>query len=182
MLDKIRCVYAIEYDRATNAPKVLSYAPVFDATQPLHVSIKQDGECCWFQAETGVPMRRRDIKNGKAPPPPDWVRTGEPDNNGHTIGFIPIETDKAAKYMWEALDYKQKDALILSIATCKRREACHSPSWLARRLSSWGPRVQGNPSKLAVHCFAIHGEVEVPQADIPLASYASTCASTHVCV
>jgi hypothetical protein len=171
VLDKIRCVYAIDYDPATKKPTLVSDAPVFDVNQPLHVSLKLDGECCWFQAGTGVPMRRRDIRNGKQPPA-DWVRTGEPDNNGHTIGFIPIQTDKSAKYMWEALDYKAQEATILNRDMATTRKMTFA-QLAGKTVEFMGPKVQGNPSKLAVHCFYIHGEVEVPQADVPLASYAA---------
>jgi hypothetical protein len=170
VLDKIRCVYAIEYDQKTKKPTLVHDAPVFDVSQPLHVSLKLDGECCWFQAGTGVPMRRRDIKNGKTPPA-DWIGTGKPDNNGHTIGFIPIKTDKSAKYMLEALDYVKEDAVILN----RDMQTTRRMPWAdlaGKTVEFMGPKVQGNPSKLAMHCFAIHGEVDVPQADVPLASYA----------
>ena len=171
VLDKIPCVYAIEYDKKTNTPKVISDTPLFDPTQPLHVSIKLDGECCWFQAETGSPMRRRDIKNGKTPPD-DWIRTGEPDKNGHTIGFIPILTDPSAKHMLQALDYKTQEAVILNQDMQTTRKMPFG-ELAGKTVEFMGPKVQGNPSNLSSYCFYIHGEVEVPQVDVPLASYAA---------
>jgi hypothetical protein len=170
VLDKIPCLFKIEYDKVKKMTTVVSDAPaVVNVSQPLHVSRKLDGECCWFQDKTGTPMRRLDIKNGKTPPA-DWVRTGELDDNGHTIGFIPIATDPSAKYMREALDMAKQEAVILNRDTDTTRRM----SWAelaGKTVEFVGPKVQGNPCKLSVHCFAIHGEIEVPQAEVPFSSY-----------
>jgi hypothetical protein len=100
------------------------------------------------------------------------VKTGVPDSNGHTIGFIPTESDPSAKYMMQALDYVKKEAVILN----RDMKTTRRESWsklAGKTVEFMGPKVQGNPSNLSVYCFAIHGEVEVPQGDVPLGSYAA---------
>ena len=100
---------------------------------------------------TGAYIVRRGIKNGKTPPD-DWIRTGEPDKNGHTIGFIPILTDPSAKHILRALDYKTQEAVVLNQDMQTTRKMLFV-ELAGKTVEFIGPKVQGNPSNLSPYCW-----------------------------
>src|ERR1700738_5216739 len=93
VLDKIPCLYTIEYDNKNKTTKIVDSKPKVDVENIDHASIKLDGECCYLPVDS-VPMRRRDIKPGSKIPD-NWIETSKEadQNTKHRIGFIPIETD-----------------------------------------------------------------------------------------
>jgi hypothetical protein len=131
----------------------------------VKISVKLDGECCWIN-DDGVPMRRRDLKNGRVPPK-DWVQTDQLDANGHMIGFFPIQNDGSAKHMKLALNYTDRTIRLLN----EDMHTFRTESWDAyrgRTIEFVGPKSQGNLYKLQEHGFYLHGDFPIAE-DSPVA-------------
>jgi hypothetical protein len=160
VLDKIPCLFSIEWDSKINQPVITTEEPRIPLETIIHISYKLDGECCYFAPSTGIPLRRRDL-GMKAKEPEGWIQTGELDaGNKHRIGFLPIETDPNAKWMKTSIDFVKKTVQILN---------AEDKSWITKNWSEvagrtaefMGEKVQGNSFKLKGHGFYLHGDWSV---------------------
>ena len=101
---------------------------------------KVDGTSCLVR--DGVLYKRYDAKHGKAPPP-NFEAAQEPDPvTGHWPGWIPVEWEPSSLYHLEEWCYHKHQALH------------EMPDWTYELI---GPRVQGNPYRLAHHVLERHG-------------------------
>lgn len=103
-------------------------------------TVKWDGTCC--MVDDGVLYKRYDAKQGKTPPT-DFKAAQPPDPiTGHWPGWIPVRPDDpASRWHCEAV---QPDGP----ANC---------GLLNGTYELVGPKVQGNPYKLAAHMLYPHG-------------------------
>lgn len=106
---------------------------------------KYDGICVMLD-EDGKWWTRREVKDGKEPPP-GFVSTGHDHITLKNIGWEPMEGHPFARWHAEALQ-RMDDAL----------EALEvSPmSWLPGTYELIGPKIQGNPEKEEGHLLVNH--------------------------
>lgn len=101
---------------------------------------KFDGTCCMVRG--GKLFKRYDAKNGKTPPA-GFEPAQEPDPvTGHWPGWLPVgdgPDDKWFREAWE-VNPPEEDGTY---------ELC-------------GPKIQGNPEQLNVHCLIRHGKAVLP--------------------
>ncbi|MFF4385600.1 hypothetical protein ACFY0G_02220 [Streptomyces sp. NPDC001552] len=121
--------------------------------RPAHVTTEPNPECAWVLAGEGIATRkwdgtctmrdeagawwaRREVKQGKTPPP-HFVTVVTDDETGRTVGWEPMEQASFAKYHAEALAYGGTD-----------RPGTYE---------LLGPRINGNPDGFMVHILMFHG-------------------------
>lgn len=108
---------------------------------------KYDGTCVMADAD-GKWWARREVKPGKAAPP-NFVAVATDDATGKTVGWEPIGQSAFAKYHAEAVED------IESIGEDER----HIP-WTPGTFELVGPKINGNPEKLAGHQLMRHSMAE----------------------
>lgn len=104
---------------------------------------KWDGTCVRAD-ENGKWWARREVKLGKTPPP-NFIAVSTDAQTGKTVGWEPIEQSAFAKWHAEAVEH------IESIGEDKR-----DIPWTAGTFELVGPKVNGNPEKLAKHELVRH--------------------------
>lgn len=112
-------------------------------------SIKMDGTCCMVRA--GKLFKRREIKPGQTIPA-DFESCGEDLETGKLVGWVPVgdgPDDQYHREAWKAASFPNHHGL---------------PDGTYELL---GPKVQGNPEKVATHTLVRHGSA-VPEEYIPL--------------
>jgi hypothetical protein len=100
---------------------------------------KYDGTCVMFDGERW--WARREVKPGKQPPA-NYQPIETDENTGKTVGWEPIEQSAFAKYHAEALT--DTDSMISHLG------------WVVGTYELVGPKVNGNPEHLDVHCLWMH--------------------------
>jgi Family of unknown function (DUF5565) len=133
------------------------------AINPTHykVTAKLDGTCCYVK--DGKVHARLDVKSGKVAPEGWFSTSGDhPDDNGHLIGFRPLDAKKD-KWHVDALcrdDPTKAVFLVYDQVTQEFRYETRALSEVeGRTLELLGPKVNGNKHKLARHAYAVHGDV-----------------------
>lgn len=112
---------------------------------------KFDGSACMVRA--GALFKRYDCKKGKTPPP-FFEPCQEPDPlTGHWPGWVPVGSapeDQWAREAWDA-----------------------SPGLQDGTYELLGPKLQGNPERLAQHTLVRHGadKVDAPRTFAELGQY-----------
>lgn len=110
-------------------------------------TLKWDGTACMIR--DGRLYKRYDAKPGRTPPA-DFEMSGEPDPvTGRVQGWVPVGDGPEDRWHREAFE-----GMASALAT--------SPSDGTYELV--GPKVQGNPHRLAVHVLVPHGIHQLPSA------------------
>lgn len=128
----------------------------------FRVTGKVDGTCCIIMK--GKFMKRRDMKIGRKIPT-DWVETSPPDKKGHRIGFMPVNlTNKEDKWFKEALVITDKTVMIKVLiiengVTIIKNIPLENLE--GQTVEFVGPKIQGDPHKIGVHCVIPHGIFEL---------------------
>jgi hypothetical protein len=111
-------------------------------------TLKYDGTCMKFDGEQW--WARREVKPGK-PAPANFVPEQVDETTGKTVGWEPIGQSAFAKFHDEALTDTGSEM--------QRR------GWPAGTYELVGPKVNGNPEHVDVHCLWAH--VAAPVLDAP---------------
>jgi hypothetical protein len=109
---------------------------------------KYDGTCVMLD-EHGNWWARREVKSGKIPPP-NYVTAQYDTATGKTVGWEPIGQSAFAKYHAEAVENVE------SIGDDER-----DIPWTPGTFELIGPKINGNPEKLAGHDLIRHSTAEV---------------------
>jgi len=122
------------------------------------VSGKVDGTCCLIM--NGKFMKRRDIKEGRKVPD-DWIETSPVDKKGHRIGFIPVQLiGKDDKWFKDALVITETEVMIKVFGFDNGTTIIKTvpiKDLEGQTVEFVGPKVQGDPHKIGVHCVIPHG-------------------------
>lgn len=117
---------------------------------------KYDGTCCMVRG--GVLFKRYDAKRGKEPPY-GFIAAQEPDPvTGHWPGWIEVGNGSEDRWFRDA---------------CPKWPICDKPDGTYELC---GPKVQGNPERLATHCLIRHGAAlvnDAPRDFVSLRSFLS---------
>jgi hypothetical protein len=113
---------------------------------------KYDGTCVMCD-DDGRWWARREVKPGKTPPP-GFQAVATDETTGKTVGWEPMEASAFAKFHAEAVER------IESIGEDDRHIL-----WAPGTFELVGPRINGNPERLAEHQLQRHSMAEVLPLD-----------------
>jgi hypothetical protein len=109
---------------------------------------KWDGTCCMIRG--GSLYKRYDAKMGRTPPPNFEPAQSRPDEaTGHWPGWLPV--GQGPEDRWH------REAFMTHIA-------CHAGTTVDGTYELCGPKVQGNPERLALHELIPHGAESLADA------------------
>jgi hypothetical protein len=112
---------------------------------------KYDGTCCRLDGD-GTWWARREVKPGKVPPP-NYLPIETDNTTGKTVGWEPIGQSAFAKYHAGAVRLLM---LADSTGLLERDDL-----WTPGTFELVGPKINGNPEKLAEHMLIRHSHAEV---------------------
>jgi hypothetical protein len=129
------------------------------------VTGKVDGTCA--RVSNNTLQKRRDIKADREIPK-DWEKTGtEGESSGHLIGFMPLDkNDKWHNdcYTKTLTGYDTSFLNVLDLDDSKTKleyKSVHVSHLNGHSVEVAGPKFQGNPHHLKMHCVMRHGVIEI---------------------
>lgn len=168
-MQKIPCLFARDFSDKRRPILLDQVTPgcewVFD--KATRATYKWDGTACLVRF--GMLYKRHDCKRGKdgdyKVAPPGWEPIEKPDTvTGHWPGWLLVDRQKPEdKYhvaTWFSLDLPPTGGLCEGVwlppdAATQRAVSNILPDGTYELV---GPKINGNPHKLAAHAFAKHGE------------------------